>query len=70
MKQETYQLLVKTNCYAGNFERELCAFMTGQVGDCEVGDEFVEEEIQKMISNTSNFILIEEPETYIKFEHI
>lgn len=29
-----------------------------------------QEEIQKMISNTSNFILIEEPETYIKFEHI
>ena len=31
-------LLVHTNLYAGNFERELCAFVTGVVGECEVGD--------------------------------
>lgn len=30
--------LVRTNAYAGNFEREMCAFMTGQVGECEVGE--------------------------------
>lgn len=29
-----------------------------------------QEEIQKMISDISNFTLIEEPETYIKFDHI
>lgn len=30
--------LVKTDSYAGNFEREMCAFMTGIMGDCSVGD--------------------------------
>ena len=27
----------------GNFEREMCAWCTGVVGDCQVGDEFVED---------------------------
>lgn len=30
---------VDTDSYAGNFERELCAYMTGIVGECGVGDE-------------------------------
>lgn len=42
-----YQILVKTNSYAGNFEREMCAFMTGAIGECSVGSEFVDEEIQE-----------------------
>lgn len=29
---------IKTNKYAGNFEREMTAFCTGHIGDCEVGD--------------------------------
>ena len=29
--------LIDTDSYAGNFERELCAYLTGHVGDCEVG---------------------------------
>ena len=33
-------LLVHTTGYAGNIERALCAFATGQVGDCGVGEEF------------------------------
>lgn len=41
-----YQLVVKTNSYAGNFERELCAFMTGVIGDCEVGKNLIEPEIR------------------------
>lgn len=39
---ETYEILVKTNSYAGNFEREMCAFMTGGIGDCKVGEELVD----------------------------
>jgi len=31
--------VVDTDKYAGNFERELCAYMTGQVGECGVGEE-------------------------------
>lgn len=34
-----YILLVHTNKYAGNFERQLCAFMTGITGDCGVGSD-------------------------------
>lgn len=30
--------VVKTDNYAGNYEREMCAFLTGVMGDCEVGD--------------------------------
>lgn len=28
---------IDTTEYSGNFEREMCAFVTGQIGDCEVG---------------------------------
>lgn len=34
-----YKVVVDTDKYAGNFEREMTAFMTGVVGDCEVGSE-------------------------------
>lgn len=33
----TYAFVVKTDAYAGNFERELTAAMTGCIGECEVG---------------------------------
>lgn len=35
--QTTYRLVVDTDAYAGNFERESIAFATGLVGECEVG---------------------------------
>lgn len=31
--------IVDTDSYSGNFERELTAFCTGQIGECEVGKE-------------------------------
>jgi len=31
-----------TDDYAGNFERQMCAFLTGRVGECEVGQEIAE----------------------------
>lgn len=34
-------LIINTNQYAGNFEREMCAYVTGQVGDCGVGEEMI-----------------------------
>ena len=40
-----YSIVIKTNQYAGNFERELCAHLTGVVGECEVGEEYVDESI-------------------------
>jgi hypothetical protein len=38
---EGYGLVIKTSEYTGNFEREICAFLTGCVGECEVGKHFV-----------------------------
>ena len=41
--------VIDTNLYAGNFERPMCAFVTGQVGECGVGEkeaEIFEEEVE------------------------
>lgn len=40
--KEQHIFVVDTNEYAGNFERHLCAYVTGRIGDCEVGDELIE----------------------------
>jgi len=37
-----YIFVIDTDQYAGNFEREMVAFMTGCVGECGVGDEYAE----------------------------
>ncbi len=39
MKKEEikYRVVVSTNTFATNFEREMCAFVTGQIGECKVG---------------------------------
>jgi len=39
MSDERIIFVIHTNAYAGNFERELCAYITGQVGDCGVGED-------------------------------
>jgi hypothetical protein len=35
-------IIFDTDSYAGNFEREMCAYVTGQYGECEVGRELAE----------------------------
>lgn len=40
--QSCFIVIVDTDSYAGNFERDLVAWMTGLVGDCEVGEEYAE----------------------------
>lgn len=30
--------IIDTDQYAGNFEREMCAYCTGMIGQCEVGE--------------------------------
>src|ERR1700723_2670348 len=38
MKPKTsYIFVIDTEQYSGKFERELCAWITGQVGECGVG---------------------------------
>lgn len=31
--------VIHTDAYSGNFERELCAYITGQIGECGVGED-------------------------------
>ena len=40
-----FAFVIDTNSYAGNFEREMTAYLTGIIGECEVGEEFVEDEV-------------------------
>lgn len=41
MKEE-YTFVIDTSAYSGNFEREMTAYITGVVGECEVGAKFAE----------------------------
>lgn len=34
-----FAIVIDTDTYAGNFERPMCAFITGRVGECGVGEE-------------------------------
>lgn len=49
-----YAVIVRTDSYAGNFERELCAHLTGQIGECEVGEEYVDSEVAEIFEDVVN----------------
>ena len=54
-----YILTLKTSAYTGNFEREICAYMTGQIGECGVGNEkayLAEEEVPKLVERMEEII--------------
>lgn len=65
-----YTIAIDTNEYSGNFERAMCAYITGQVGHCGVGKkealqaehdlspetlEWFEEHIDQRIDKNANF---------------
>ncbi|MFA6159397.1 MAG: hypothetical protein WC763_07265 [Candidatus Paceibacterota bacterium] len=37
-----FLFVIDTADYAGNFERELCAYITGTIGDCGVGEDMAQ----------------------------
>jgi hypothetical protein len=39
-----YTFIIDTDSYAGNFEREMTAYLTGHIGECEVGKELIYED--------------------------
>jgi hypothetical protein len=45
MSDVKFIIIVDTAQYAGNFERELCAYASGQIGECSVGRDEVDEEM-------------------------
>lgn len=38
-----YIILITTNCYAGHFEKDLTAYITGHTGECTTGIEAAED---------------------------
>lgn len=52
-------LVVDTDTYAGNFEREMCAFMTGQIGKCGVGEDqarVAQREIPRVVAQLGDLV--------------
>jgi len=45
---EGYMVVVDTDKYAGNFEREMGAFITGEIGECLVGEESQEVALREL----------------------
>ncbi len=43
-----YGIIIHTNKYSGNFYREMCAYITGEVGSCGVGTAYIKENPEPM----------------------
>lgn len=50
MKQYQNYLVIDTDSYSGNFEREMCAFLTLSYGECGVGEEIAVYE-RRLVNN-------------------
>jgi len=48
--------VIDTNDYAGNFERDMCAYITGVIGECGVGEEFAELYLKETGEEESRFV--------------
>lgn len=55
MKKTKTIFVIDTDLYAGNFEREMCAYITGCIGECEVGEEFAQLYLQETGEKRSQF---------------
>src|SRR3989338_2363944 len=54
-----YLFVIDTNIYAGNFEREMCAYITGQIGECGVGKdnaEIAKKEISDVVAQLEDLV--------------
>jgi len=56
--------VIDTNEYAGNFERDLCAYITGQTGDCDVGKEYSKMFYEKYSDELFDGCIISEPDDH------
>lgn len=66
MPSNHFLFVVDTDHYAGNFERQMCAYVTGMVGECGVGEEeeviFEEEvDINPLLDEHDYSIVMEMP---------
>ena len=55
----SYLFIIDTDTYTGNFEREICAYITGKIGECEVGKEQAElarQEIPDIVAKLEDLV--------------
>ncbi len=52
--------IIDTNQYAGNFERQMCAYCTGHIGECGVGDEFIDDKIASIFEDSVDCYVIDD----------
>lgn len=65
MSDIVYRLIIDTENYAGNFEREMCAYITGQTGDCGVGMNITEafRDIAHLEWWKANIVQVKDPDS-------
>src|SRR3989338_8211600 len=65
-----YLFVIDTDAYAGNFERQMCAYITGQIEECEVEEEnakIAKQEIPAVIAKLEDLIeLVPDEHGYAK----
>jgi hypothetical protein len=62
---ETKRILaIDTDSYAGNFEREMCAYITGIVGGCEVGSEIAQEVANDVVEYDFDELISQVPDDH------
>lgn len=55
MNDDKYYLVIDTDTYADNFERELCAYITGVIGDCRVGSKMAKKAKKELDAATIDY---------------
>jgi hypothetical protein len=65
--EDFYIYVIDTNRHAGSFEREMCAFITGRFGECEVGEEIANAAIGEL--TLEEFRWFEENVYFIPDDH-
>ena len=55
LKAPEFTFIIDTEQYAGSFEREMCAYVTGQIGECGVGDDMQEVALAELDDESSTW---------------
>ena len=58
-EHDHYLFIIDTDKYAGNFERQMGAYITGQIGECEVGKEqaqIAKREIPQVVAQLEDLV--------------
>lgn len=59
-----FTFVIDTDKYAGNFERQMCAYITGRYGDCMVGKEYADMYNESVTSICFDERVIDQPDDH------